>query len=108
MIASLKKQGLYEVSIGLGKESYEYENDWQNDYDRDFGAICMVISPRLCYLIDSAYYPKDLWKKLDRTFGNHNEDYYINLERLPAPQEFFLQKYWTLFSLIKNFKRKKK
>ena len=26
MISSLKRQGLYEVSIGLGKEYYEYEN----------------------------------------------------------------------------------
>ena len=26
MIAYLKRQGLYEVSIGLGKESYKYEN----------------------------------------------------------------------------------
>ena len=27
MIAYLKRQGLYEVSIGLGKGYYEYEND---------------------------------------------------------------------------------
>ena len=27
MISSLKKQGLYEVSIGLGKKYYEDEND---------------------------------------------------------------------------------
>ena len=33
MIAYLKRQGLYEVSIGLGKESYEYKNDWLNDND---------------------------------------------------------------------------
>ena len=36
-ISSLKRQGLYEVSIGLGKESYEDENDWLNDGDRAFG-----------------------------------------------------------------------
>ena len=42
MIASLKRQGLYEVSIGLGKESYEYENDLLNDGDRDFGTICVI------------------------------------------------------------------
>ena len=37
MIASLKRQDLYEVSIGLGKESYEDENDWLNDgeYSKD-------------------------------------------------------------------------
>ena len=27
MIASLKRQGLYEVSMELGKESYKYEKD---------------------------------------------------------------------------------
>ena len=60
MIASLKRQGLYEVSIGLGKESYEYENDWLNDNDRFVGEICGTFSPSLRYLIDSIEYPKDL------------------------------------------------
>ena len=32
------------------------------------------------YFIDFAEYPKDLWTKLDRTFGKHNEDIYRNLE----------------------------
>ena len=60
MIASLKRRGLYEVSIGLGKESYENDNDWLNDGDRYFGAICLAPSPNLRYLIGSAEYPKDL------------------------------------------------
>ena len=47
MIASLKRQGLYEVSIGIGKESYEYGNDWLNDGDRAYGAICGTFSPSL-------------------------------------------------------------
>ena len=51
MNASLKRQGLYEVSIGLGKESYEYENDRLNDGDRAFGAICLALTPSLRYLI---------------------------------------------------------
>ena len=80
MIASLKRQGLYDVSIGLGKESYENENDWINDGDRYFGAICLALSPSLRYLIGSAEYPKDLWTKLDRTFGKHNEDHNSTLE----------------------------
>ena len=80
MIASIKRQGLYEVSIGLGKESYEYENEWLNGGDRDFGTTCMAFSPSLCYLIDYAQYPKDLWIEMDRTFGKHNEDYYNNLD----------------------------
>ena len=80
MISSLKRQGIYEVSIGLGKNSYEYENDWINDGDGAFGKIGLVVSPSLCYLIDSAEYPKDLWIELDITFRKHNEDYYRNLE----------------------------
>ena len=80
MIASLKRRGLYEVSIGLGKESYENENDWLNDGDRSFGAICLALSPSLRYLISSTEYPKDLWTKLDRNFGKHNEDHNSNLE----------------------------
>ena len=80
MIASLKRKGLYEVSIGIGKESYQNENDQLNDGDRTFGEICLALSPSLRYLISSAEYPKDLWKKLDRTFGKHNEDHNSTLE----------------------------
>ena len=60
MISSLKRQGLYEVSIGIGKEYYEDENDWLNDVDRYFGRICMSIYPSIQFLIDSDEYPKDL------------------------------------------------
>ena len=60
MIASLKRQDLYEVSIGLGKESYGNENDWLNDDDGAFGAICLALSPNLRYLVKSAEYPKDI------------------------------------------------
>ena len=80
MIASLKRKGLYEVSIGLGKESYENDNDCLNDGDRAFGAVCLALSPSLRYLIGSAEYPKDLWTKLDKTFGKNNEDHNRNLE----------------------------
>ena len=80
MISSLKRQDLYEVSIGLGKESYENENDWLNDGDGDFGAICLSLSPSLHYLIDYAKQPKDLWTKLDRTFGKQNEDHNSTLD----------------------------
>ena len=80
MISYLKGQDLYEVSIGLGKESYEYENEWINGGDRFSGIICTTFSPILCYLIDSAEYPKDLWREIDRTFGKHNEDHSRKLE----------------------------
>ena len=44
MIASMKRQGLYEASMRLGKESYEYEKDWLNDGDRAYGEICGTFS----------------------------------------------------------------
>ena len=92
MISSLKRQGLYEVSIGLGKESYEYENDYINDGDIAFGTICGAFSPSLRYLIDSAEYLKDLWTELDGTFGKHNEDHYSNLESTPNTTRFIYSK----------------
>ena len=85
MISSMKRQGLNEVSMGLGEESYEYENDWINDGDRAYGTICMDFwrSPSLHYLIDSVEYPKDPWTELDRTFGKHNDDHYSTFEITP-------------------------
>ena len=44
----------------------------------------MAFSPRLCYLIHFVEYPKDLWTKLDRTFGKHREDNNRNLESAPS------------------------
>ena len=77
----MKRQGLYEASIGLGKESYKYKNEWLNDDDRYFGTIGMDFwkSPSLRYLIASIEYPKDLSTELDRTFSKHTEDIYRNL-----------------------------
>ena len=81
MIASLKRQGLYEVSIGIGKESYEYDNDQLNDGDRAYGAICGIFSPSLLIeIIEFAEYPKDLQIELDRIFGKLNKEFYRNLE----------------------------
>ena len=92
MISSLKRQGIYEVYIGLGKESYEDDNDSLNDGDRYFGTIFLSFSPRLCYLIDFVEYPKDIWIELDRTFGKHNEDNYSNLERTPSTKRVISSK----------------
>ena len=33
-ISSLKRQGLYEISIGASEESYEEPSDWLNECDR--------------------------------------------------------------------------
>ena len=49
------------MSIGLGKVSYENDNDWLNDGDRAFGAIGLALSPSLYYLIlGSAEYQKGI------------------------------------------------
>ena len=83
MITSLKRQDLYEVSIGIGKESYDNENYRINDGDAAFGAIDLSLSPSLRYLTKYVEYPKDLWTKLDRTFSKHSEDHNITLESRP-------------------------
>ena len=101
MISYIKKQGLYDVSIGLGKESYKYENEWLNDGDIDFGTIVMSFweSPSLRYLIVSVEYPKDLWTELDRTFGKHNEDHNSNFGDHIQHHESSLLKSIGLYSL---------
>ena len=60
MIASMKRQDLYEVSIGLGEESYESKNDWLNACDGDFGTTGLTLSPSLRYLSRSIEDPKEL------------------------------------------------
>ena len=50
IIASLKRQDLYEVSIELGEESFDSENDWLNECNADFGTMYMALSPSMCYL----------------------------------------------------------
>ena len=82
------------MSIGLGKESYENKNDWINDGDRAFGAICLALSPSLYYLIiGSAEYPKEVWTKLDRTFGKNNEDHNSTLEITSSTTRVLHSKY---------------
>ena len=92
MITSLKRQDLCEVSIGLGEESYESENDWLNACDGAFGTIALALSPSLRYLSRSIEDPKELWTRLDITFGKINEDHNSTLEstsntiRVPDPK----------------------
>ena len=49
MIASLMRQGLYGVSIGLDEEFFS-ENDWMNECDAAFGIMTLSLSPSLRYL----------------------------------------------------------
>ena len=74
LTTSLKRQGLYEISIEDGEEYYEEPSDWLNNHDREIGDICLAISPSMRYLIDSVEYPKDIRTTLDRVLGNKNED----------------------------------
>ena len=59
MITSLMRQGLYRVSIGIGKECFS-ENDWLNKCDVAFGRIAPGLSPSLRYLGRSIEDPKEL------------------------------------------------
>ena len=96
------------MSIGIGKESYENENDWLNDGDRAYGTIALALDDSLCYLICSAEYPKEIWTILDRTFGKHNEDHNSTLEITASTTRFLHSKVTELLSLMKLFKMKMK
>ena len=72
-----------------------------NENDRDFGAMCVAISPRKCYLIDFAKYPNDLSTTLDRVLGKHNEDHSSNLERTPSTSICTISQYVSA-SIISN------
>ena len=50
-------------------------------------------SPILRYLVKSVEYPKDLWTKLDRTFGKHNEENNSNLEIMPNTTRVIYSKF---------------
>ena len=61
MIASLKRQDIYEVSIGIGEESFERKDiDWLNECDAAYGTMYMASSPSMRYLKRSIKNPKDL------------------------------------------------
>ena len=60
MNAYLKRQDLYEVSIGIGEESFEREDDQLNKCDAAYGSMCMALSPSMRYLKLSVKNPKDL------------------------------------------------
>ena len=68
------------MSIGIGRETYENENDWINDSHRSFGSIALALDDSLYFVIDFLGYPKELWTQFDRTFGKHNEDHNSTLE----------------------------
>ena len=52
-------------------------------------------SSSLHYLNDFAKSPKDLWTKLDRTFGKHNENIYSDLESTFLTKRVLYSKFST-------------
>ena len=81
MFVFMNRQDVYWVSDGFSREYFESDNDWLNACDATFGTIALALSPSLRYLSKSIEYSKDLWTKLDRTFGKIDEDHNRNLNR---------------------------
>ena len=69
MIASMKREDLYEVSIGLGKESYEDDNELLNDGDRAFHYYISIQNPMEKF--DSA------WISLFKLTKNHKDTFFF-------------------------------
>ena len=71
MCAYLKRQCLYDVSIGAVRELESCQEicDWLNDNDRAYGTMCLAIPPTMCYLLDFAEYPFKLWRNIDEAIG---------------------------------------
>ena len=71
MSAYLKRQCLFDVSIGAlsEPESYEEKIDWINNCDRSYGIMWLGTSPSIHILIDYVEYPFELWRKMDKSFG---------------------------------------
>ena len=57
------------MSDGLGRNSFEIENDWLNAKDEAFEIMELALSPSMRYLSRSIKDPLELWKRLDITFG---------------------------------------
>ena len=60
MVAYLESHNLLDMSFGAGNESYEYENYWLDDGEREYARMCMAMTPNMCYLMESAKDPSEL------------------------------------------------
>ena len=76
MCAYLKRQCLYDVSIGVVRElEFCQEKDaWLNDNDRAYGTMCLAIPPTMRYLLDSDDYAFKIWINLDESLGMQQQD----------------------------------
>ena len=102
MSAYLKRQCLFDVSIGAlsEPESYEEKIDWLNNCDRDYGIMCLGISPNIYHLIDSAEFPCEVWKILDKALVCRKLKM-KHRANLASPLVLFLKISWPLHSLMK-------
>ena len=71
MSAYLKRQCLFDVSIGAlsEHESYEEKIQWISNCDRAYGIMCLGMYPNINHLIDYVKSPFELWNNLDKAFG---------------------------------------
>ena len=70
MIICLRRQKLFSVSIGLGRNSFESDNDWLKAKDKSFEIMELALSPSMRYHSRSIKDIEELWKRLDTTFGS--------------------------------------
>ena len=82
MIICLRRQKLFSVSIGLGRNSFESDNDWLKAKDKAFEIMELALSPSMRYHSRSIKDPQELWTRLDRTFGMIDEDHNSTLESI--------------------------
>ena len=71
MCAYIKRQCLYDVSIGAVREpkSCQEKDAWLNDNDRAYGTMCLATPPTMCYILVFANYPFDIWRNLYESLG---------------------------------------
>ena len=75
MCAYLKRQCLYDVSIGAMREpeSCQEKCDWLNDNDTAYGTMCLAIPPTMRYRFYFVDYPFELWRNLDEALWIQEE-----------------------------------
>ena len=69
MIICLRRQKIFSVSDGYGRNYFKSENDWLNARDVAFEIMELALSPSMRYLSRSIKDPQELWRRLDITFG---------------------------------------
>ena len=76
MCAYLKRQCIYDVSIGAVREleSCQEKDAWLSDNDRAYGTMCLAIPPTMRYLLDLVDYPFEIWINIDEALGMQEED----------------------------------